>query len=90
MIIKPATELNEFLQIHQLNYTTFVEEIPQNMPNPEKSLIDKFHLKNHYIVAKRGENVIGWHATMLNAHFPWMKKLMIWIGIFRNTRIWQR
>ncbi len=36
MIIKPATELSEFLQIHQLNYKTFVEEIPQYQQNPEK------------------------------------------------------
>jgi N-acyl-L-homoserine lactone synthetase len=59
MIIKPATDLNEFLQIHDLNYKTFVEEIPQNQPNREKILIDKFHMKNHYIIAKRDDKVIG-------------------------------
>ena len=59
MIVKPATESDEFLQIHQLNYRTFVEEIPQHQQNEEKKLVDKFHDKNHYIVAKRGDNVIG-------------------------------
>ncbi len=59
MIIKPATELSEFLQIHQLNYKTFVEEIPQYQQNPEKKLVDKFHSKNQYIIAKREEKVIG-------------------------------
>lgn len=59
MTIKPATELNEFLQIHQLNYSVFVEEIPQHQQNPSKKLVDKFHDKNNYIVAKRGEKVIG-------------------------------
>ncbi|HUS02778.1 MAG TPA: GNAT family N-acetyltransferase [Chitinophagaceae bacterium] len=59
MIIKPATMLSEFLQIHQLNYKTFVEEIPQHQHNPEKKLVDKFHNKNKYIIAKREETVIG-------------------------------
>ena len=59
MIIKLASELSEFLQIHQLNYKTFVEEIPQHKENEEKILVDKFHDKNHYIIAKRNEKVIG-------------------------------
>ncbi len=59
MIIKPATEENEFLQIHQLNYKTFVEEIPQHQQNSEKILIDKFHHKNNYIIAKRNDKLIG-------------------------------
>lgn len=59
MIIKPATELEEFLQIHQLNYTIFVEEIPQHQENKQKKLVDKFHNKNQYIIAKRDEKVIG-------------------------------
>jgi hypothetical protein len=36
MILKPATELNEFLQIHQFNYQTFFEEIPQHQQNAEE------------------------------------------------------
>ncbi len=59
MIIKPATEEHEFLQIHQLNYKTFVEEIPQHQQNSEKILIDKFHEKNKYIIAKRNDKLIG-------------------------------
>ena len=59
MIIKPATELNEFLQIHELNYKTFVEEIPQHQENADKKLVDKFHSRNHYIIAKKEEQVIG-------------------------------
>ena len=53
MIMKPATELHEFLQIHRLNYKTFVEEIPQHRRNSEKKLVDKFHDKNKYIIAKK-------------------------------------
>jgi len=59
MILKPATELYEFLQIHQLNYKTFVEEIPQHQQNSEKMLVDKFDSKNKYLVARNGKQVIG-------------------------------
>ena len=59
MIIKLASELSEFSQIHQLNYKTFVEEIPQHKQNKEKKLVDKFHEKNHYVIAKKGEKIIG-------------------------------
>jgi len=59
MIIKPATELSEFLQIHELNYKTFVEEIPQHQENAEKKLVDKFHNKNKYVIAKMEDKVIG-------------------------------
>lgn len=59
MIIKPATELNEFLQIHHLNYKIFVEEIPQHQANEEKTLVDEFHSRNFYIIAKREDLVIG-------------------------------
>ena len=69
MILKQANELHEFLQIHQLNYKTFVEEIPHHQPNSEKSLIDKFHNRNKYIVAKKGEQVIGMVCYITNRPF---------------------
>ena len=47
---KVATEAWEFEQIHRLNYQTFVEEIPQHPPNPEKKLVDKFHQENTYLI----------------------------------------
>ncbi len=88
MIIKEATELNEFLQIHQLNYKTFVEEIPQYLPNEESKLVDKFHHKNQYIIAKREDKLIGmvcynWERpfsldgkmTDLDSYLPVHKKL---------------
>ena len=59
MILKPATELDEFLQIHELNYRTFVEEIPQHQENAARVLVDKFHNKNKYIIAKKDKDVIG-------------------------------
>ena len=59
IVLKEATESAEFVQIHQLNYKTFVEEIPQHPVNNEKILIDKFHHKNRYIIAKEEGKVVG-------------------------------
>jgi predicted N-acetyltransferase YhbS len=45
--------------IHRLNYRAFVEEIPQHPPNAERRLVDRFHAQNTYVLAKRGDEVIG-------------------------------
>jgi hypothetical protein len=68
MIIKKATEAEEFLGIHRLNYRTFVEEIPQHPANSEKILIDKFHDTNHYIIAKEKDELLG--MVSYNHHRP--------------------
>lgn len=75
MILKPATELNEFLQIHELNYETFVEEIPQHQENAERKLVDKFHNKNQYIIAKVEEKVIGMVCYNMERPFSLDEKL---------------
>lgn len=49
----------EMEQIYQLNYETFVEEIPQHSANPERKLVDRFHDRNTYVIAKAGDEVIG-------------------------------
>jgi hypothetical protein len=46
LIYKIATDRREFELIHQLNYHTFVEEIPQHASNPEGRLTDRFHDEN--------------------------------------------
>ncbi|MBA2761196.1 MAG: GNAT family N-acetyltransferase [Segetibacter sp.] len=75
MIIKRATEAGEFFQIHQLNYKTFVEEIPQHQQNTEKILVDKFHNKNQYIVAKRNDKLIGMVCYNLQRPFSLDEKI---------------
>ena len=75
MILKQATELHEFLQIHQLNYKTFVEEIPQHHQNTERTLVDKFHDKNKYIVARKGKQVISMVCYNSNRPFSLDTKL---------------
>jgi len=57
--VRIATEADEFEQIHALNYRTFVEEVPQHHPNPERRLVDRFHDENTYIVCKVDEVVVG-------------------------------
>jgi len=60
---KIATEEFEFEQINELNYRTFVEEIPQHVKNQDKSLIDKFHSENTYIICIRDKKLLGMMAV---------------------------
>jgi aspartate aminotransferase-like enzyme/GNAT superfamily N-acetyltransferase len=61
--LKVATEAWEFELIHQLNYRTFVEEIPQHAPNPEGRLVDRFHAENRYVIALHGRELAGMVAV---------------------------
>lgn len=62
LVYKVASEPDELAQVHQLNYRTFVEEIPQHDANDSRALVDKFHGDNVYVVAKRGDRVVGMMA----------------------------
>jgi N-acyl-L-homoserine lactone synthetase len=75
MITKIANDTSEFEQIHRLNYRTFVEEIPQHAKNPEGMLVDRFHTKNTYIIAKRDDTVIGMVCFNLERPFSLDEKL---------------
>ena len=75
LTFKVANTDAEFEQIHALNYRTFVEEIPQHEPNAEHRLVDKFHEQNAYLVAKRGERVIGMVAVRGQRPFSLDQKL---------------
>jgi hypothetical protein len=60
---KIATDDWEFEQIHHLNYSTFVEEIPQHGSNADRALIDKFHRENTYIICLDRDRVVGMIAV---------------------------
>ena len=60
---KIATEDGEFDQIHQMNYRTFVEEIPQHPPTPDKRLVDRFHEENAYVICLEGGKVVAMSAV---------------------------
>ena len=49
----------EFEAIHRLNYSTFVEEIPQHAPNAEARLVDRFHGENTYAICLHEGEVVG-------------------------------
>ncbi len=75
MIVKKATEDWEFEQIFKLNYSTFVEEIPQHPANEEKKLKDKFHEVNEYIIAVNHNEVLGMICINDKRPFSLDKKL---------------
>ena len=72
---KIASGEPEFEQIFRLNYKTFVEEIPQHPPNPEKRLVDRFHHENAYLIALDGDQLIGMMAVRDKRPFSLDEKL---------------
>lgn len=70
-----ASSPREFAQIHRLNYQTFVEEIPQHAPRPHRLLVDKFHSENTYVIALRGEHLVGMVALRTKRPFSLDAKL---------------
>ncbi|MHC0037779.1 aminotransferase class V-fold PLP-dependent enzyme [Pseudoneobacillus sp. C159] len=72
---KIATDAKEMDQIYQLNYETFVEEIPQHQHNEDRRLVDKFDRENVYIIAKDGAEVVGMIAVRANRPFSLDYKL---------------
>lgn len=72
---KIASEPAEFEQIHRLNYTTFVEEIPQHHANPSQALVDKFHHENTYIICLDHGQLVGMLAVRAKRPFSLDAKL---------------
>lgn len=68
-IYKIAETPLEFEQIHELNYRTFVEEIPQHEGNVSQRLVDKFHDENTYLICKKDNRVVGMIAIRSNRPF---------------------
>jgi aspartate aminotransferase-like enzyme len=72
---KVATEEWELEQVHELNYRTFVEEIPQHQSTSTPRLVDKFHAENTYLVCLRGNQVVGMVAARGRRPFSLDQKL---------------
>lgn len=60
---KLADEQREFDQIHRLVHRTFVVEIKQHPDAGTGMLVDKFHHKNRYLIAKRDDQICGMVAV---------------------------
>src|ERR1043166_4197342 len=72
---KIATEDWEFELIHQLNYKTFVEEIPQHGAATERRLVDKFHAENTYPICLCDGRLVGMLAMRGHRPFSLDQKL---------------
>jgi len=72
---KVASEDWEFEQIHQLNYRTFVEEIPQHQPSGTPRLVDKFHHENTYLICLSNDRIVGMIAARGRRPFSLDQKL---------------
>ena len=70
-----ASEPWEFVQIHRLNYRTFVEEIPQHPPNPTRLRIDPYHDENTYVIALNQDELVGMVALRAKRPFSLDRKL---------------
>ncbi len=66
LTFKVASVPVEFEQIHQLNYQTFVEEIPQHEGNLDRRLVDKLDAENTYLIALKGDRLVGMVAVRAN------------------------
>jgi len=72
---KIAAEPAEIEQLHHLNYSAFVEEIPQHAPNPERRLVDKFHAENTYVIGLDGAVIVAMIALRDQRPFSLDQKL---------------
>jgi aspartate aminotransferase-like enzyme len=73
--VKIATEDWEFQQIHRLNHLAFAEEIPQHERQASGLLVDRFHDDNTYLIALRGERMVGMLAIRTQRPFSLEQKL---------------
>jgi aspartate aminotransferase-like enzyme len=75
LVFKTASEDWEFDLIHQLNYKTFVEEIPQHSPSPTRRRVDPFHAENTYQICLSGRRLAGMLALRGERPFSLDQKL---------------
>lgn len=75
-VFRIASSQSEFEQIHQLNYQTFVEEIPQHAENPDRLLVDRFHSNNTYFICLNSDNeVVGMVSVRAERPFSLDQKI---------------
>jgi hypothetical protein len=72
---KRAETKAEFEQMFRLNHDVFAGELGQYPPTPARRLVDKFHAKNHYMIALAGGRVVGMIAFHSQPPFSVADKL---------------
>jgi GNAT superfamily N-acetyltransferase len=68
LIYRIARQPWEFEQIYQLNYRTFVEEIPQHPPNSDRRLVDSLIARSTPFICLEGQRLIG--MVMISGERP--------------------
>ena len=82
LVFKVAEGPEEFRQIRELNYRTFVEEIPQHSPNADRELRDRYDDENTYFICRFGDRIVGMIAVRsrrpfsLDAKLPGLDQLL--------------
>ncbi len=74
-VFKVADRPDELVQLHGLNWRTFVREVPQHHDPGGDRLVDKFHDKNLYFVALCDGRVVGMLAVHDRPPFSIAEKL---------------
>jgi aspartate aminotransferase-like enzyme len=74
-VYKIATEPREFELIHEFNYETFAEEIPQHARNVNRKLVDKKHAENTYVICIAQNELAGMVAICGRRPFSLDEKL---------------
>lgn len=75
LVFKTAEEPWELEQVYRLNYRTFVEEIPQHDPNPERRLVDRLLDHSTCFIGLAGRQVVGMIAVSDQRPFSLDRKL---------------
>lgn len=75
LVFKQATTQDELEQIYCMNYTTFVEEIPQHEPNEQRRLVDDMLDRSDAFVCLYGETLVGMFVVCGERPFSLDRKL---------------
>lgn len=74
-VCKLAETDDEYDQVHELNYRTFVEEIGEYPDYQGDHLVDKFHDKNRYFIGTRDGRVVSMMAVHDQPPFSMAERL---------------
>lgn len=75
LVIKIAKEPWELEQVYELNYSTFVEEIPQHTPNSERRLVDRLMAESTCFICLGSTRLQGMVAICDHRPFSLDRKL---------------
>lgn len=72
---KIARTAAEYEEIAKLNYTTFVEEIPQHEAHESGARVDPFHEQNTYLIVLSDKELVGMIAVRSDRPFSLDRKI---------------